>query len=131
MRTLANVQYVNDSKGTNVGATLAALHGLQNGKNIILLAGGEGKGADFTPLQNAMAQHCKKVIGFGRDGAQIAQLAEDYEVVDTLEQALASAHKFSTDGDVVLLSPACASFDQFKSFEHRGECFVTLVEALV
>lgn len=131
VRTLANVQYVNDSKGTNVGATLAALHGLQNGKNIILLAGGEGKGADFTPLQNAMAQHCKKVIGFGRDGAQIAQLAEDYEVVDTLEQALASAHKFSTDGDVVLLSPACASFDQFKSFEHRGECFVTLVEALV
>lgn len=131
VRTLADVTYVNDSKGTNVGATLAALHGLQNGRNIILLAGGEGKGADFTPLQSAMMHYCKKVIGFGRDGHDIAQLASDYQVVDTLAQAVASAHQLSDVGDVVLLSPACASFDQFNSFEHRGECFVALVEALV
>ncbi|WP_119394032.1 UDP-N-acetylmuramoyl-L-alanine--D-glutamate ligase [Salinibius halmophilus] len=124
------VSWVNDSKGTNVGATLAAINGLHRGANLILLVGGVGKGADFSPLAPAMAQACKLVIGFGRDGASIANLAPRRYVCETLQDAVAYAYGQAVSGDVVLLSPACASFDQFDSFEHRGDTFVRLVKEL-
>lgn len=122
------VTWVNDSKGTNVGATIAAINGLARGRNIILLAGGVGKGADFAPLAPIMAHSCKMVIGFGRDGADIAQLADTAQVCDTLAEAVDLARQCAQAGDVVLLSPACASFDQFTSFEHRGDTFIDLVQ---
>ncbi|TCI03785.1 UDP-N-acetylmuramoyl-L-alanine--D-glutamate ligase [Corallincola luteus] len=123
------VIYVNDSKATNVGATEAAISGLVDSIDgqLILLAGGDGKGADFAPLQAALAQvDC--LITFGRDGEKIAALKPDSHEVAVLEQAVAKACHIAQPGDVVLLSPACASFDQFQSFEHRGQRFAQLVQ---
>lgn len=128
------VDYFNDSKGTNVGATEAALAGLgpDISGSIILMAGGDGKGADFAFLKASM-KYVKVLIAYGRDQALIQQaLDQDVKVVlaDDFESAFQLAKESSTSGDAVLLSPACASFDMFKSFEHRGEVFTALVEGL-
>jgi UDP-N-acetylmuramoylalanine--D-glutamate ligase len=128
------VDYFNDSKGTNVGATEAALEGLgpDMDGSIVLMAGGDGKGADFAFLKAAM-KHVKTVVAYGRDKALIeAALSSQVDVIqaEDFQQAFDMANDRAKPGDAVLLSPACASFDMFKSFEHRGEVFISMVEAL-
>lgn len=123
------VRFFNDSKSTNVGSTLAAIQGLGlSSKNIVLLLGGQGKNQDFTPLVSAVKQVCKKVVCYGEDGPLLNGLIESSDLVESLSEALEIATKAAKAGDIVLLSPACASFDQFKNFEHRGNAFVQWVE---
>jgi len=126
------VSWFNDSKGTNVGATLAALNGLQ--QPVILIAGGQGKGADFSELRLGVRGKARAVILYGEDAALIEQAIDGAAPVlrvTDLAEAVASARQLSQPGDAVLFSPACASFDMFQNYQHRGETFVTLVrEAL-
>ena len=121
------VNWFNDSKGTNVGATLAALHGLSdNRKNILLIAGGDGKDADFSPLGNAIEKHVKVTILIGKSANDIAGNVPDKESVfyaTSLEAAVSTASRLAQPGDTVLLSPACASFDMFKDYADRGDVF--------
>jgi UDP-N-acetylmuramoylalanine--D-glutamate ligase len=144
MQTVAiieGVEYIDDSKGTNVGATLAALNGLgQSGSasssrsKIILIAGGEGKGQDFSPLSQALARHAKAIILMGRDAPAIRSAIESSGITiqdaGTLEQAVESAAEMAESGDLVLLSPACASFDMFKDYAHRAQVFIDAVNEL-
>lgn len=130
---IGGVRYVNDSKGTNVGATEAALGGLGGSRDIILIAGGQGKGADFTQLQQAVMQHCKLVLLMGEDAPVMqAALAASAPVllVSSMEEAVNVAAERAVPGDTVLLSPACASFDMFRNYVERGELFRTLVNRL-
>jgi UDP-N-acetylmuramoylalanine--D-glutamate ligase len=125
------VNWFNDSKGTNVGATLAAIEGLP-GKHV-LIAGGQGKGADFSPLREIAGQRLRGVVLFGEDAEKIAQAldrAVPVEFAADLEQAVRLAAGLAQQGDNVLLSPACASFDMFKGFAHRGEVFMKAVREL-
>jgi UDP-N-acetylmuramoylalanine--D-glutamate ligase len=126
------VSWFNDSKGTNVGATLAALNGLQ--QPVVLIAGGQGKGADFSELRAGISGKARAVILYGEDAALIEQAIGDAAQVlrvTDLAEAVASARQLSQPGDAVLFSPACASFDMFRNYQHRGETFVALVrEAL-
>ncbi len=129
------VTWINDSKGTNVGATIAALKGLgaKDKKNIIWIAGGQGKGADFSELSEYARSYVRKVVLFGEDKEKIKQaLDESLDVATTadLQAAIAEAEQSAKSGDIVLFSPACASFDMFKSFVERGEVFMRLVAAL-
>ena len=130
---LAGVSYVNDSKGTNIGATVAALKGLGAGRNILLIAGGQGKGADFAQLQAAVSEHCKGVILLGEAAREMQLALQDFapvtRVLSMLEGVDAAASQASS-GDVVLLSPACASFDMFTGYVNRGEVFCQAVEHL-
>ena len=135
VRTLSGVDYINDSKGTNVGATCSALHGLGasiQGK-IVLIAGGQGKGADFTALNASLNDYVRQAILIGTD-AQIMEKSMHNTIPITLahslEQAVSLAASAAKAGDIVLLSPACASFDMFRDFNHRGECFAEIVGAL-
>lgn len=131
--TIGGVEYYDDSKGTNVGATAAALNGLGHGgaKRFYLIAGGLGKGQDFSPLVTPLAQYVKKVLLIGRDAPIIREdiAASQVEIQDcqTLEEAVSLAASEAAEGDVVLLSPACASFDMFKGYAHRSEVFVSAV----
>jgi UDP-N-acetylmuramoylalanine--D-glutamate ligase len=130
---LDGVSYYNDSKGTNVGACNAALEGLGSINNVILLAGGQGKGADFQELKKSLNAHGKLLIVFGEDAELMLAALKDViatEKVATLEQAVELASKRADAGDIVLLSPACASFDMFENYEKRGDAFVAAVEAL-
>lgn len=132
----AGVAFYDDSKATNVGAALAAIDGLGAdipGK-LVLIAGGDGKGADFSALHAPVARYCRAVVLLGRD-ADLLFAALDGAApllrVRTLEEAVQQAAACATTGDVVLLSPACASLDMFKNFEERGRLFAAAVEALV
>jgi UDP-N-acetylmuramoylalanine--D-glutamate ligase len=127
------VRYYNDSKGTNVGATIAAIEGLAQEKNIVLIAGGEGKGADFSVLAPVVARHVRVVILIGRDAGLIAEHCGGAEKIPatSMQDAVRQAAKHARKNDVVLLSPACASFDMFKNYEDRGQQFYAAVEALV
>jgi UDP-N-acetylmuramoylalanine--D-glutamate ligase len=133
---VSNVEYVDDSKGTNVGATVAALNGLsanESGKRIWLIAGGEGKGQDFSPLREPALRFVKGVFLIGKDAPMIAEALGDsvsYVVSETLQNAVAQAAKQAQSGDIVLLSPACASFDQFSDYVARAEVFVAEVQEL-
>ncbi|MBE9563387.1 MAG: UDP-N-acetylmuramoyl-L-alanine--D-glutamate ligase, partial [Proteobacteria bacterium] len=121
------IDFFNDSKGTNVGATIAAIQGLA--RKSILIAGGDGKGADFTPLKNIVAEHCKAVILIGKDAPLLAQvLSVPTYYADSLEIAVQQATTLANDA--VLLSPACASFDMFNNYEHRGQVFEEAVHKL-
>jgi len=126
------VAWYDDSKGTNVGATVAALTGL--GRPALLIAGGEGKGQDFAPLAPAVAAHARRVLLIGRDAPLIeralAASGVPLERCATLEQAVARAAQLAQPGDAVLLSPACASFDMFRDYRHRGEAFAAALHAL-
>ncbi|PCI60907.1 MAG: UDP-N-acetylmuramoyl-L-alanine--D-glutamate ligase [Gammaproteobacteria bacterium] len=128
------VLWINDSKATNVGATLAAIEGLAKTKTkqqqFILIAGGEGKGADFSPLQPAIAQSVDLLITLGKDGDKIALLSNKNKQVNSLEQAVDLASEQVKQGDIVLLSPACASLDMFKNFAQRGDVFMQAVQQL-
>ena len=126
------VTWYDDSKGTNVGATVAALQGL--GCKAVLIAGGEGKGQDFAPLNSAVAQHARAVVLIGRDAPLIetalhgsgVPLVRAADMNDAVQQAARLARR----GDAVLLSPACASFDMFRNYAHRAEVFVAAVREL-
>ena len=129
------VSYYDDSKATNVGAALAAIEGLgaDIAGKLVLLAGGDGKGADFSALAKPVAQFCRAVLLLGRDAERLAAaLAEGVPLirVTTLEEAVQRAAELAQPGDAVLLSPACASLDMFKNFEERGRLFAQAVEAL-
>lgn len=125
--------WYNDSKATNVGATIAALTGVAStikGKPILLL-GGQGKGADFTALQQPVAQFAKAVITMGADGDLIAATLAGtcpISAAQDLTAAVTMAQTIATTGDAVLLAPACASFDMFKNYEQRGESFIAAVK---
>jgi UDP-N-acetylmuramoylalanine--D-glutamate ligase len=129
------VNYYDDSKATNVGAALAAIEGLGAdivGK-LVLIAGGDGKGADFSALAKPVAQVCRAVVLLGRDAERLAAaLGEGVPLirVATLEEAVQRSAELAQPGDAVLLSPACASLDMFKNFEERGRLFAQAVEAL-
>ncbi len=126
------VIYYDDSKGTNVGATTAALQGL--GRLSVLIAGGDGKGQDFSPLNPVVAQHARAVVLIGRDAGRVEAALENCgvpvvrarDMVDAVRQGAALAQP----GDAVLLSPACASFDMFRNYEHRAEVFAGAVHKL-
>jgi UDP-N-acetylmuramoylalanine--D-glutamate ligase len=129
------VAYYDDSKATNVGAALAAIEGLgaDLAGKLVLLAGGDGKGADFSALARPVAQYCRAVLLLGRDAERLAAaLGEGVPLirVSSLEQAVQRAAELARPGDAVLLSPACASLDMFKNFEERGRLFAQAVEAL-
>ncbi|NYT62446.1 UDP-N-acetylmuramoyl-L-alanine--D-glutamate ligase [Alcaligenaceae bacterium] len=132
VRSVAGVDFVNDSKGTNVGATVAALAGM--GHPVVLIAGGLGKGQDFSPLAKAARLHARAVVLIGEDAALIEQamMARQVSVVhaQSLAQAVALSLDLAQPGDTVLLSPACASMDMFKNYVHRGICFVEEVNEL-
>ena len=125
------VRWINDSKATNVGSTEAALNGLQLDGTLYLLLGGDGKSADFTPLSRYLTGDNVRLYCFGRDGAQLAALRPDIAVqTETMEQAMRQIAPQVLPGDMVLLSPACASLDQFKNFEQRGDVFARLAKEL-
>ncbi len=126
------VCWINDSKGTNVGATVAAVQGLQ--RKAVLIAGGVAKDADFSELAPALARHARGLVLFGRDAGMIAAAVE--QVIQPcfasgLDDAVARAAALARPGDAVLLSPACASFDMFSDFEDRGRQFVRAVETYI
>ncbi len=128
------VTYFNDSKGTNVGASVAAIHGLATrDKQIILIAGGVAKGAEFSDLGKVLAAKGKIAVLIGEDATQIAAtIRDDVDVLfaRTMDEAVRIAAANAVAGDIVLLSPACASFDMFENFEQRGDCYIRAVEAL-
>jgi UDP-N-acetylmuramoylalanine--D-glutamate ligase len=127
-----HVRWINDSKATNVGATLAALEGIIEAcvGRLILIAGGEGKGADFSPLSNLLNNAVSVLITLGKDGDKIAALKMGAIKVGSLQEAVQVAAQHAQANDTVLLSPACSSLDMFNNYMHRGECFAQAVEAL-
>jgi UDP-N-acetylmuramoylalanine--D-glutamate ligase len=132
--TVNEVEFFDDSKGTNVGATVAALQGLGADRKVVVILGGEGKGQDFSPLADPVRRFVRAVVLFGRDAPLISAALEDAHVplleatdmADAVTQANAQAHA----GDAVLMSPACASFDMFDNYEHRARVFVQAVQTL-
>ncbi len=124
------VDWYNDSKGTNVGATLAAIRGLEVSAKVVLIAGGDGKGADFSPLREAMASLGRAAVLIGRDGPCV-EAALDGAVPSVyaadMEEAVSVARRLARPGDAVLLSPACASFDMYADYRQRGEMFMAAV----
>lgn len=125
------VRWINDSKATNVGSTEAALNGLQVKGTLWLLMGGDGKSADFTPLIPWLQGDNVRLYCFGRDGDELAALRPEIAVrTETLRQAMEQIAPQVKAGDMVLLSPACASLDQFRNFEQRGEQFAQLAKEL-
>jgi UDP-N-acetylmuramoylalanine--D-glutamate ligase len=140
---LNGVTYINDSKATNVGATLAAIQGFSGGSsagtnNLILIAGGQAKGQDFAPLAPALAGTVKQLVLLGEDASIIndavissaASGGVDTVYAKNLTEAVELSRRAAAPGDIVLLSPACASFDMFSSFSERGDQFVAAVEGL-
>jgi UDP-N-acetylmuramoylalanine--D-glutamate ligase len=137
---IGEVEAFDDSKGTNVGATVAALQGLgldREPARVVVILGGDGKGQDFTPLAPAVALHARAVALIGRDAPAIeaalitdpAAAAVPRATHETLEAAVAWCFGQALPGDAVLLSPACASWDMFKNYGHRAEVFIQAVHA--
>ena len=129
-----DVEYFDDSKGTNVGATLAAIKGLGNERRLVVILGGDGKGQDFEPLGAVVAQFVRAVVLIGRDAPQIRQAlaATGVPLLDATDmaQAVALSQAQAQTGDAVLLSPACASFDMFDNYAHRARVFTQAVSNL-
>ena len=135
VRELRGVGYYDDSKATNVGAALAAIEGLgaDIAGKLVLIAGGDGKGADFSALKAPVARFCRAVVLLGRDAELLAAALGDAAPlvrVKTLDEAVQRCAELAQSGDAVLLSPACASLDMFKNFEERGRLFAQAAEAL-
>jgi UDP-N-acetylmuramoylalanine--D-glutamate ligase len=130
--SIDGVDYVDDSKGTNVGATAAALDGLA--QRVVLIAGGDGKGQDFEPLAAPVARWCRAVMLIGRDAPRIREALAETGVAladhSTLEAATHAACALAQPGDAVLLSPACASLDMFDNYAHRAAVFRSTVEEI-
>lgn len=135
LRKLQGITWYNDSKGTNVGATKAAIETVASksrGK-IVLIAGGLGKGADFTPLKSLIKHHVRCLILIGEATEQLATIMHEVtsiKKVDSMQQAVGEAEMVAVRGDSILLSPACSSFDMFDNFEHRGDVFAQFVKEL-
>ncbi len=131
---LEGVEYFDDSKGTNVGATVAALKGLGADRRLVVILGGEGKGQDFAPLAAPVARHARAVVLIGRDAMLIRTALQACGVAlcdaDSMTAAVQLAQQRAQAGDAVLLSPACASFDMFDNYEHRARMFVQAVQDL-
>jgi UDP-N-acetylmuramoylalanine--D-glutamate ligase len=127
------VSFYDDSKGTNVGASVAALEGFD--APVVLIAGGDGKGQDFSPLAPAVKAHARAVVLIGRDApaiaAALASTGIPVRLAPSMEDAVQVAFALAQHGDAVLLSPACASFDMFRNYGHRGEVFAKAAQALV
>jgi UDP-N-acetylmuramoylalanine--D-glutamate ligase len=132
VREVNGVRWINDSKATNVGATLAAVAGVRESVKgrLLLLAGGQGKGQDFGPIQALLGNQIDHMYCFGQDAEVLLALGEQTERVADLAAAVAKAAADAKPGDWVLLAPACASLDQFKSFEVRGDRFTEMVQML-
>lgn len=131
---IGGVEYVDDSKGTNVGATVAAMEGLSKGsgnRRQVLIAGGDGKGQDFSPLAKPVANHVHSVLLIGQDAnvirAALKESGAELVACDSLEQAVQLAAEVAREGDIVLLSPACASMDMFRDYAHRAQVFADAV----
>jgi len=126
------VRFYDDSKGTNVGASVAALEGFT--QPVVLIAGGDGKGQDFSPLAPAVKARARAVVLIGRDSEAIAKALAGtgvpLERASSMEQAVRTAHALARPGDAVLLSPACASLDMFRNYGHRGEVFAAAARAV-
>ena len=136
VETINNVKWFNDSKGTNIGATISSLRSLEN--NIILIAGGVFKGGDIAQLKEAVVAHAKQVILIGQDARQLKQGLEDasqihmpINIVSSMSEAVELAQKNTIAGDQVLLSPACASFDMYNNYIERGDDFEHCVKGLL
>ncbi|MDX2164703.1 MAG: UDP-N-acetylmuramoyl-L-alanine--D-glutamate ligase [Gammaproteobacteria bacterium] len=130
--TQNNITWINDSKGTNIGATIAALEGFgSDHKNIILIAGGLGKDADFSLLKPSIDKFVREIILFGKDAPLIFNAIQRGTTVDTLKNSILKAQELAQSGDIILLSPACASWDMFKDFEDRGRQFKALVKEYI
>jgi len=131
---LKDVEYIDDSKGTNVGATVAAINSVGTDRRIVLILGGDGKGQDFSPLRIPIQQFAREVVLIGKDAAKLREILQGAGVpmhdAANLEDAVKLCQGLAQTGDAVLLSPACASLDMFKNYVHRGEVFVQAVQAL-
>ncbi|TXH89983.1 MAG: UDP-N-acetylmuramoyl-L-alanine--D-glutamate ligase [Rhodoferax sp.] len=129
-----DVEFFDDSKGTNVGATVAALRGLGEERKLVLVLGGVGKGQDFSPLADPVARYARAVVLFGQDAPviRVALEATGVPLLDAQDmgQAVTQAQARAHAGDAVLMSPACASFDMFRNYEHRAQVFCDTVRAL-
>jgi UDP-N-acetylmuramoylalanine--D-glutamate ligase len=129
-----DVEYFDDSKGTNIGATVAALQGLGVDRCVVIILGGDGKGQDFSPLVAAVTRFARAVVLIGRDAPQIQKTLQDTGVpmyhANSLPEAVQQAAAYAQTGDAVLMSPACASFDMFDNYEHRARVFCDAVQAL-
>ncbi|MFC5498651.1 UDP-N-acetylmuramoyl-L-alanine--D-glutamate ligase [Caenimonas terrae] len=132
--TVNGVEYFDDSKGTNVGATVAALQGLGAERKLVVILGGDGKGQDFAPLAAPVARHARAAVLIGRDAPLIRAVLEPAGVTllaaESMGQAVALATQRAHAGDAVLMSPACASFDMFRNYPHRAEVFRAAVQAV-
>lgn len=127
--TYRGVRFIDDSKATNVGATIAAIEGLIDsveGK-LILIAGGDAKGGDLAPLKSVLDSHVAKLITLGRDASKLSVLSNNAHIVASMAEAVSVAFANAEQGDVVLLSPACASLDMFKNYQHRARVFADAV----
>ncbi|WP_127804602.1 UDP-N-acetylmuramoyl-L-alanine--D-glutamate ligase [Hydrogenophaga sp. NH-16] len=135
---LDDIEYFDDSKGTNVGATLAAIRGLGVDRRLVVILGGDGKGQDFGPLAEPLARHARAVVLIGRDGPRIReQIAEALQQAgvpmveaETMPGAVTLSAQLAQAGDAVLMSPACASLDMFRDYKHRADVFIEAVRAL-
>lgn len=129
---IRDVIYYDDSKGTNVGATVAALQGL--GRKAVVILGGDGKGQDFSPLEPAVKEHARAIVLIGRDAGKIAEVLQDCDVpmlqASDMNDAVAKCAELAQAGDAVLMSPACASFDMYRNYVHRAEVFISAVRRL-
>ncbi len=129
-----DVEYIDDSKGTNVGATVAALQGLGRQRRLVVILGGDGKGQDFAPLLEPVRRHARAVLLVGRDAPRLREALASAGVpmtdASTLPQAVREASQLAQPGDAVLLSPACASLDMFRNYGHRAEVFIQTVQEL-
>jgi UDP-N-acetylmuramoylalanine--D-glutamate ligase len=132
VRSIRGIDFFNDSKGTNVGATAAGLEGL--GRRIVLIAGGVGKGQDFEPLIPVVRRHVSAMVLIGQDATLMSQVLSPSGVPAVLakdmKEAVELAYQRAQEGDVIVLSPACASFDMFQNYPHRGQVFVSVVTDL-
>ena len=131
VRTIKGVEYINDSKATNVDSVWYALRSFD--KPIILILGGKDKGNDYSRLKDLVVEHVKKIYAIGSSADKISEFFKDHvkvEIVNSLELTVQKSINDAAEGDVVLLSPACASFDMFENYEHRGKVFKEAVVSL-
>ncbi|MEL0629410.1 UDP-N-acetylmuramoyl-L-alanine--D-glutamate ligase [Psychromonas aquatilis] len=132
VKEVQGVRWINDSKATNVGATQAALLGLSEtiSGQVHVILGGDGKGADFSELSDALSEVAGQIVCFGQDADAIAAQSNKAVVVDNLQQAVKHIHEYAHEGDLAILTPACASLDMYKNFMARGDHFVDVVNSL-
>ena len=133
VREIDNVSWYNDSKATNVGACIASITGLCELGNIILIAGGDSKGADLSGLNPIVKKYIKRVFLFGIDANKLADVMGsdvDKEFVNNMNEAVKGASKIADSDDIVLLAPACSSLDMYKNYQQRGDAFISAIDAL-